>query len=123
MTAERPNPALTHELAHAEIDLEQARERVVSSLSALRDEVARQSDWRPWARKSRNRRETMDNTGDLESALREASEQVKPRLDEAKRQLSSWNQRATTYVKENPGKCLLGALALGFVVGKIARRA
>jgi ElaB/YqjD/DUF883 family membrane-anchored ribosome-binding protein len=123
MTAERPNPALTHELAHAEVDLAQARERVVSSLSALRDEVARQAHWPRRPSTSRNRRETMNNTGDLESALREASEQVKPHLDEAKRQLSSWNERATTYVKENPGKCLLGALALGFVVGKIARRA
>ena len=63
----------------------------------------------------------MTNTDDLESALRQASEQVKPKLDEAKRQLSTFNEKATTYVKENPGKCLLGALALGFVVGKIAR--
>lgn len=65
----------------------------------------------------------MNNTDDLESALRQASEQVKPKLDEARRQLATVNERATAYVKENPGKCLLGALALGFVVGKIARRA
>jgi hypothetical protein len=65
----------------------------------------------------------MNDTGDLESALREASERVKPQLDEAKRRLSSWNERATGYIKQNPGKCLLGALAVGFVVGKIARRA
>lgn len=65
----------------------------------------------------------MNDTGDLESVLREASEQVKPHLDEAKRRLSSWNERATAYVKRNPGRCLLGALAVGFVVGKIAREA
>jgi ElaB/YqjD/DUF883 family membrane-anchored ribosome-binding protein len=65
----------------------------------------------------------MNDTGDLESALREATEQVKPHLDEAKRQLSSWNARMTAYIKDNPGKCLLGAVAVGFVVGKIARRA
>ena len=47
MTA-RPNPALGEELAQAEADLEQARERVASSISALRDEVARQADWRGW---------------------------------------------------------------------------
>jgi len=64
----------------------------------------------------------MNDTGDLESALREASEQVKPHLDEAKRHLSSWNQRASAYIRQNPGKCLLGALAVGFVVGKIARK-
>jgi hypothetical protein len=44
----RSNPAFTDELAQAEADLEQARERVASSISALRDEVARQADWRRW---------------------------------------------------------------------------
>jgi hypothetical protein len=47
MTA-RPTPVLGDELARAEADLEQARERVASSISALRDEVARQADWRRW---------------------------------------------------------------------------
>jgi hypothetical protein len=64
----------------------------------------------------------MINTGDLESALHNASEQMKPKLEKAKRQLSSWSERATTYIKDNTGKCLLGALAVGFAVGKIARR-
>ena len=64
----------------------------------------------------------MKTTSDLESALHNASEQMKPKLEEAKRQLSSWSERATTYIKENPGKCLLGALAVGFAVGKLARR-
>ena len=47
MTA-RPNPVLGDELAQAEADLAQARERVATSLSALRDEVAHQADCRRW---------------------------------------------------------------------------
>lgn len=47
MIADRSNPAFDA-LAHAEADLERARERVTSSISALRDEVARQADWRRW---------------------------------------------------------------------------
>lgn len=47
MTA-RPNPVLGDELAQAEADLARARERVATSISALRDEVARQADWRRW---------------------------------------------------------------------------
>lgn len=74
--------ALSEQLARAEADIEQARERVSSSVQALRDEL------------------------------------VRPR-----RRLSSWNDTVAGYIKERPGRCLLGALALGFLVGKLARRA
>jgi hypothetical protein len=40
--------ALSEQVARAEADVEQARERVSSSVLALRDELARQSDWRRW---------------------------------------------------------------------------
>ena len=47
---ERPasETALSERLARAEADVEQARERVSSSVLALREELARQSDWRHW---------------------------------------------------------------------------
>lgn len=32
------------------------------------------------------------------------------------------NRRAVEYVKGNPAKCLLGALAVGFIVGRLAAR-
>jgi ElaB/YqjD/DUF883 family membrane-anchored ribosome-binding protein len=73
--------ALSEQLARAEADIEQARERVSSSVQALRDQIVRPS-----------------------------------------RRLSSWNDTVAGYIKERPGRCLLGALALGFVVGKLARR-
>ena len=75
--------ALSEQLARAEADIEQARERVSSSVQALRDQIAR------------------------------------PRG----RSLSSWGDAVSGYIKERPGRCLLGALALGFVIGKLARRA
>jgi hypothetical protein len=37
-------------LAQAESDVERARERVQSSVMALRDEVVRRTDWRRWIR-------------------------------------------------------------------------
>ena len=36
--------------------------------------------------------------------------------------LQAWSRRATTFVRENPGTALLCAVALGFVVGKVASR-
>jgi uncharacterized membrane protein len=49
-TAERParDPAV----ARAEADVAEARERVAESIRALRDEVARKTDWRGWVRRN-----------------------------------------------------------------------
>jgi ElaB/YqjD/DUF883 family membrane-anchored ribosome-binding protein len=75
------NAALSEQLAHAEADIEQARERVASSVQALQNKL------------------------------------VRPRSN-----LSSWNESVAGYIKQRPARCLLGALALGFVIGKLARR-
>ena len=103
--------ALSEELARAEADVEQARERVSASVLALRDELDRRT----------SRRRGM-KTAEIERAIREAGEQALPQVEGARRRLSSWNDTVTGYIKERPGRCLLGALALGFVIGKIARR-
>jgi hypothetical protein len=44
-------PKLSDELARAESDVERARERVTQSMMALRNEVARQIDWRSWVQR------------------------------------------------------------------------
>ena len=41
---------------------------------------------------------------------------------EAARRLDTLNDDVTDYVRENPGKCLLGALAVGVIIGKLASR-
>jgi ElaB/YqjD/DUF883 family membrane-anchored ribosome-binding protein len=64
----------------------------------------------------------MDVTREIEDTARELGERVRPQIEDARRRLSSANEQAITYIKENPGKCVLGALALGYIVGKIARR-
>ena len=48
MTVPRSNRAPSDEVAEAEAEVERARQRVASSVSALREEVARQADWRGW---------------------------------------------------------------------------
>ncbi len=64
----------------------------------------------------------MEIAEQIESTVREVGERVRPQLDDAKRRLTSLNRDVTDYIKENPGRCLLGAIAVGFVIGKIARR-
>jgi hypothetical protein len=65
----------------------------------------------------------MEMTEQIEATVRQMGARVRPQIDEARRRLTSLNSDVTGYIKENPGRCLLGAIALGFVVGKIARRA
>ena len=64
----------------------------------------------------------MEMTEKIEETAREIGARVRPQIDEAKRRLTSLNGYVTGYIKENPGKCLVGAIALGFLIGKIASR-
>ena len=65
----------------------------------------------------------MEMAEQIESTVREVGARVRPQLDDAKKRLTSLNSNVTDYIKENPGRCLIGAIAIGFLVGKIARRA
>ena len=64
----------------------------------------------------------MEMTEKLEETAREIGARVKPQIEEAKRRVESLNSSAIAYIKENPAKCLVGAIAVGFLIGKIAGR-
>ena len=64
----------------------------------------------------------MEITHDIGDTARELGARVRPQIENAKEKLSSLNETVTTYIKENPGKCVLGAIAVEFLIGKIARR-
>ena len=64
----------------------------------------------------------MEMTEKIEETARELGARVKPQIEEARRRFNSLNSSATAYIKENPGKCVLGAIAVGFLIGKLAGR-
>jgi ElaB/YqjD/DUF883 family membrane-anchored ribosome-binding protein len=64
----------------------------------------------------------MEMTEKIEETARELGARVRPQIEEAKRRFTSLNESATAYIKENPGKCLVGAIAVGFLIGKLASR-
>jgi ElaB/YqjD/DUF883 family membrane-anchored ribosome-binding protein len=64
----------------------------------------------------------MEITDQFQQTAHDIEDRVRPQIEEAKRKLNDLNDQAITYVKANPGKCLLGAIAVGFIVGRIARR-
>ena len=64
----------------------------------------------------------MDLAKDIEDTAREVRRRARPRLRELQRRAEDFNDDAVTYIKDNPIKCLLGAVALGVIIGKAARR-
>jgi hypothetical protein len=49
-------------------------------------------------------------------------EKLAPKIEEARKNLNDLNTKAVKFIREHPGTCLLGALAFGYVVGRIASR-
>ncbi len=67
--------------------------------------------------------ETTAGTPSVEDdAVKAFQERLGPKLKEAGDQLATVNEKVKHFIRENPGTCLLGALAIGFVVGRLASR-
>ena len=43
-------------------------------------------------------------------------------LEEAREKLRSFSEHARAYIKEHPTACLIGAVAFGYVLARLARR-
>lgn len=54
--------------------------------------------------------------------LRDLQERLGPQLEHAQAQLLELNEKVKDFIKKNPGSTLLGAAAIGFLVGKWASR-
>lgn len=64
----------------------------------------------------------MEGTQQIQDKARELGERVGPGFDQAKENLAELNERVVGFIKENPGTCLLGAVAVGFLVGRLVSR-
>ncbi len=58
----------------------------------------------------------------LDESLRDLQERLAPKLEEAKERLADANEKVKGFIRENPGVTLLGAVAIGFVIGRLASR-
>jgi ElaB/YqjD/DUF883 family membrane-anchored ribosome-binding protein len=62
------------------------------------------------------------NPQQIQDRAREIQERIVPQIEEARRNLMDMNTRAVSFIRANPGTCLIGAVAMGFLIGKIASR-
>jgi hypothetical protein len=58
----------------------------------------------------------------IEEQVEDVAAALPATADEVKQRLESLNQQVTTFIKQNAGFCLLGAVALGYVVARVARK-
>lgn len=61
-------------------------------------------------------------TTNPEDPLRALEDRLGPKLEEAKARLENINEKTKSFIRENPGASLLGAAALGFLVGRLVSR-
>jgi ElaB/YqjD/DUF883 family membrane-anchored ribosome-binding protein len=64
----------------------------------------------------------MEITRDLEDTANELRRRARPRLREIQRRAEDLNDDAKAYIRKNPIRCLLGAVAVGVIIGKAASR-
>jgi ElaB/YqjD/DUF883 family membrane-anchored ribosome-binding protein len=62
------------------------------------------------------------NPQQIQDRAREIQERIVPQIEEARRNLVDMNTRVVSFIRANPGTCLIGAVAVGFLIGKIASR-
>jgi hypothetical protein len=58
----------------------------------------------------------------LKERVNNLGESAGSKLEEAKQQLGRIGGRITSLIQDHPAACLLGALALGYLVARVARR-
>lgn len=58
----------------------------------------------------------------IQDKARSLESSAGPEVEELKKNLSELNHRVLKTIKERPGTCLLGALAVGFLIGRIVSR-
>jgi hypothetical protein len=60
-------------------------------------------------------------TRSFENTLDDVGERIRPRIEDAKRRLGRLNGEITGFIQDHPAACLLGAVALGYLVARVAR--
>lgn len=62
------------------------------------------------------------DTASFEECADDLSDRVRPKIQELEQQFSRLNGRVATFIQDHPVVCLLGAVGLGYLVARVARR-
>jgi len=59
---------------------------------------------------------------DVQERIEEGFHEMEARYDDARNQLRTLNDQAVEFIRENPALCVAGAVGVGYLIGKLARR-
>lgn len=62
----------------------------------------------------------MDTTA-IKNTVDDLSDRVRPKIEEARQEIGRVSGRITNFIQNRPVPCLVGAVALGYLVARIAR--
>ncbi len=62
------------------------------------------------------------NTNDIAGTAASLRERGQDKLDEARQKLTDFQDQAVRFIRERPMAVLIGAVAAGFIVGKLLSR-
>jgi hypothetical protein len=62
------------------------------------------------------------DTSTFKTSVEDVGDRFLPQIEDAKRRLGRLNGEVTGFIKDHPAACLLGAVALGYLVARVARR-
>jgi len=62
------------------------------------------------------------DTVNSEKTVESVGDRLRPQVEQAKRQLIRLNGQITTFIDDHPAVCLLGAVGLGYLLARLARR-
>ena len=69
---------------------------------------------------SSRREDTAEDAAD--EVANDLVDRLRPALDDVKDRLRSVNERVSAFVREHPAACVAGAVALGYLAARLARR-
>ncbi len=59
---------------------------------------------------------------DPRAKMQEMARQAGAQMEHARVVLDDFNERAKAFIRERPGTAILGAIAVGYLIGKLASR-
>lgn len=63
-----------------------------------------------------------DETPDTRERLEEQYHSIEQQVVQTRAQLQEFNEQAVTFIRQNPGWCILGAVTVGYLVGRMASK-
>ena len=61
------------------------------------------------------------DTSSIKDSVDSLSERVRPKIEEAKEEIGRVSGRIRSFIQDHPAACLVGAVALGYLVARVAR--